>query len=81
MSSQSVTIRFLPNDRVVNATMGESLLEVAQRSGIQIPTGCMMVSCHACEVEINGEAVCSCITAVPASDQEIVVDLYTDPIW
>ncbi len=81
MSSQAVTIRFLPNDRVVNATAGDSLLEVAQRSGLQIPTGCMMGSCHACEVEMNGEPVCSCITAVPASEKEIIVDLYSDPVW
>jgi predicted molibdopterin-dependent oxidoreductase YjgC len=60
-----VTVRFLPDDRVVVAQPGEALLTVAQRAGVTIPTGCMMGSCHACEVELNGEPVCSCITVVP----------------
>jgi len=76
-----VTIRFLPDNIVTQAEAGESLLEVATRAGIQIPTGCCMGSCHACEVELNGEPVCSCITAVPDSPTEATVDLYSDPAW
>ncbi|MFM7326844.1 MAG: 2Fe-2S iron-sulfur cluster-binding protein, partial [Nodosilinea sp.] len=30
--------------------MGEPLLQVAARAGVTIPTGCLMGSCHACEV-------------------------------
>ncbi|HEY9751975.1 MAG TPA: 2Fe-2S iron-sulfur cluster-binding protein, partial [Coleofasciculaceae cyanobacterium] len=50
----SVCIRFLPDDVVVTAQPGELLLDVATRAGIHIPTGCLMGSCHACEVEIEG---------------------------
>ena len=81
MSSSSVTVRFLPDNLTTEAQVGEALLDVAERVGIRIPTGCRMGSCHACEVELNGAAICSCITAVPASEAEITVDLYGDPYW
>lgn len=77
----TVTIRFLPDNKTVQAEVGEPLLEVARRAGVSIPTGCMMGSCHACEVELNDQPVCSCITAVPPSETEIQVDLYSDEAW
>ncbi len=78
----SVSIRFLPNDVVVTAIAGEPLLTVAERAGITIPTGCLMGSCHACEVELDdGEALCSCISAVPAGRSQITIHLYSDPTW
>jgi ferredoxin len=80
-AATSVSVRFLPQDIVVTATVGEPLLDVAQRAQIVVPTGCMMGSCHACEVELDGAPVCSCITAVPPSVTEVTVDLYSDPTW
>ena len=77
----TVTIRFLPDDVAIAAQAGEPLLSVAARAGVYISTGCLMGSCHACEVDLNGEPVCSCITSVPDSDQEITVDLLGDPAW
>jgi ferredoxin len=78
----SVSIRFLPDDVRINAEVGEPLLQVAERAGIFIPTGCLMGSCHACEVEIeDGEAICACITAVPAGREELTINLYTDSNW
>ncbi|NET35696.1 MAG: (2Fe-2S)-binding protein [Cyanothece sp. SIO1E1] len=77
-----VTIRFLPDDVTVTAIVGEPLLQVADRAGISIPTGCLMGSCHACEVEIDGgQTVCSCITAVPAGRSHLTINLYVDPTW
>ncbi len=81
LSTMAITVRFLPDNLTVKAEPGEDLLDVAQRAGITIPTGCMMGSCHACEVELDGEAVCGCITSIPASEKEITVDLYSDPAW
>ena len=77
-----VTIQFMPDKVEVEATVGEPLLDVAERAGITIPTGCLMGSCHACEVELEsfGE-VCSCITAVPGGVERLTVHLFSDPTW
>ena len=78
----TVTIHFLPNKVTVEATPGEPLLNAATRAGIAIPTGCMMGSCFACEVEIEGREnpTRACLTAVP-TDPITIVHLYDDPIW
>jgi ferredoxin len=79
----TVKIRFVPDDVTVTAEVGEPLLQVAERAGISIPTGCLMGSCHACEVEIDGrdEPICSCINSVPPGQSELTINLYVDPTW
>lgn len=78
----TVLVRFIPDDVTVQAEVGEDLLSVAARAGITVPTGCLMGSCHACEVEIEqiGD-VCACITAVPPGYTELTINLFTDPTW
>jgi ferredoxin len=78
----SVLVRFLPDDVTVEAQVGESFLDVAERAGIVIPTGCLMGSCHACEVEMAevGE-IRACITAVPPGRSQLTINLFTDPTW
>ncbi len=78
----SVSIQFFPDNVTINAEVGEPMLQVAQRAGVFIPTGCLMGSCHACEVEIeDGETICACISAVPAGRKELRINLYCDPTW
>ncbi|NJL37128.1 MAG: (2Fe-2S)-binding protein [Leptolyngbyaceae cyanobacterium RM2_2_4] len=78
----SVLIRFLPDDVSIEAEVGEPLLQVADRAGLTIPTGCLMGSCHACEVEVEGgDTVCACITAVPSGRQQLTINLFVDPSW
>ncbi|WP_204103841.1 MULTISPECIES: 2Fe-2S iron-sulfur cluster-binding protein [Spirulina sp. CCY15215] len=78
----SVQVQFLPDNVTVEAEAGEPLLEVAARAGITIPTGCLMGSCHACEVELaDGTAICACISAVPTGEKELQINLYGDPLW
>ena len=78
----SISVRFLPDDVTIAAEPGEPLLRVAERAGVFIPTGCLMGSCHACEVEVNGaESVCSCISAIPSGQPNLTIDLYSDPTW
>lgn len=78
----TVKIRFLPDNVVVEAEAGEPLLEVASKAGVFIPTGCLMGSCHACEVELDdGTSICSCISSVPTGRKELTINLYTDPVW
>ncbi|MEB3343799.1 2Fe-2S iron-sulfur cluster binding domain-containing protein [Okeania sp.] len=75
-------IIFLPDNITVDAEVGEPLLEVAERAGIIIPTGCLMGSCHACEVEIDdGQTICACITAVPPERKEMTINLAGDIDW
>jgi len=77
----TVQIHFLPDDVVIEAQAGESLLAVAKRAGVFIPTGCLMGSCHACEVELeDGSNICTCITGVPKVNS---LKIYTcnDPDW
>jgi ferredoxin len=77
----AVQICFLPDDVKIFAQAGEALLDVADRAGIVIPTGCLMGSCHACEVEMDGEDVCGCITAIPAGKTAVTIQLFNDPTW
>ncbi|MDJ0647102.1 MAG: 2Fe-2S iron-sulfur cluster-binding protein [Xenococcaceae cyanobacterium MO_188.B19] len=81
----NVKVRFLPDDVVTEAQPGEPLLEVAAKAGVLIPTGCLMGSCHACEVELgDGTAICACISSVPtvpSGKSELTVNLYDDPAW
>lgn len=75
-------VHFLPDNITVEAQVGEALLDVADRAGVMIPTGCLMGTCHACEVEIEGgNTIRACITAVPPGKEELTINLYYDPTW
>ncbi|MEO0408478.1 MAG: 2Fe-2S iron-sulfur cluster-binding protein [Cyanobacteria bacterium P01_A01_bin.135] len=78
----TVTVHFLPDDVTVEAAVGEPLLQVAERAGVTVPTGCLMGSCHACEVELeNGDIICACISAVPPAPERLTLNLMVDPTW
>ncbi|MFM5891908.1 MAG: 2Fe-2S iron-sulfur cluster-binding protein [Dolichospermum sp.] len=79
----TMEITFLPDDVTVNAQVGEPLLDVAERAGVSIPTGCLMGTCHACTVELDdgGEIVRACITAVPPGKDKLNIHLFIDPSW
>jgi ferredoxin len=75
-------IHFLPDNITVEAEVGEPLLKVAARAGVVIPTGCLMGSCHACEVELeDGNCILACISAVPPGKAELTINLFVDPAW
>lgn len=78
----SIKVRFLPDDVTVVAEPGESLLQVAERGGVFIATGCLMGTCHACEVELeDGTAIRSCISSIPSDRSELTVNIYEDLAW
>jgi ferredoxin len=78
----TIQVRFLPDDVTIEAEVGEPLLKVADRAGLTIPTGCLIGSCHACEVELeDGEIICACISTIPAGQPEFTINLYVDPTW
>jgi len=76
-------IHFLPEDIWIEAQIGESILEAAKRAGVFIPTGCLLGSCHACEVELeDGSSVCSCISSIAINNKgEIKIFTCSDPPW
>lgn len=78
----SIKVCFLPDEITIEAEPGEPMLEVANRAGVDIATGCLMGSCHACEVELDdGEAVCACISSIPEDKPEMTINIYEDPTW
>lgn len=78
----TIQVQFLPDNITIEAEPGEPMLEVAKRAGVFIPTGCLMGSCHACEVELeDGTSLCACISAIPRGTQSLTINLYSDPLW
>ncbi|HSN72000.1 MAG TPA: 2Fe-2S iron-sulfur cluster-binding protein, partial [Steroidobacteraceae bacterium] len=61
--TETATVRFTLNGRAVSADADETLLDVARREGVEIPTLCYQEglrtvgSCRACMVEIEGERI------------------------
>lgn len=79
----TVNVHFLPDDVTTTAKPGEALLAVANRAGIKISTGCLVGSCHACEVEMTGESepTLACLQAIPKGKNFIEVQIFNDPTW
>ncbi|MCC0177029.1 2Fe-2S iron-sulfur cluster binding domain-containing protein [Waterburya agarophytonicola K14] len=78
----SIKVCFQPDNITVEAEPGEPILQVAERAGVFIATGCLMGSCHACEVELDeGQAVCACISSIPGDKPELTINIYEDPVW
>lgn len=78
----SIKVTFTPDNIKVLAEAGESILNVAQRAGVHIPTGCLAGACRACEVEIEvNNPICACISSIPAGRSEITIGLYEDSLW
>ena len=78
---QEVLIQW-PNGQTSRVETGVAWLEAARRADQAIHTGCLGGSCGACEIEVNGQVVRACISAVPpARSGQLVVDLASDPYW
>ena len=69
-----------PNKESSNCSPGVEWLKAAYDANIEIPTGCLVGSCGACEIEVNGEVIRACIETVPEK-KEIKVDFFCDPYW
>ena len=69
-----------PKNKSSNCTPGVSWLKAAHDANIEIPTGCLVGSCGACEIEVDGEVIRACIATVPRT-KEIKVEFFSDPYW
>ncbi|QVL53721.1 MAG: 2Fe-2S iron-sulfur cluster binding domain-containing protein [Cyanobium sp. M30B3] len=79
MGREPVAIHW-PNGNRTTAAPGSSWLAAAQAAGFAIPTGCLGGSCGACEIEVNGKVVRTCIATVPPKSA-LSVELASDPYW
>ncbi len=81
MNNKKIKIEW-PDGKYSLAEPGDDWLIIANDAGIKIPTGCLSGSCGACEIEVNGETIRACITAIPKSNsKKLKVDFASDPFW
>ncbi len=69
-----------PNKKSSNCPAGIEWLKAAHDANIEIPTGCLVGSCGACEIEVNGEVIRACIAKVPEI-KDLQVEFFSDPYW
>tara|TARA_Y100000746_G_scaffold216751_1_gene211953 strand:- start:142 stop:390 length:249 start_codon:yes stop_codon:yes gene_type:complete len=71
-----------PNNIEVFASEGDNWFSIAEKVGIEIPTGCLTGSCGACEIDVNGETERACISNVKSKKGcPLRVSFTTDPFW
>ena len=71
-----------PNDNQTYANEGDDWFTTANKAGLEIPSGCLTGSCGACEIDVNGKTIRSCITNVESDKADYLkVSLITDPFW
>ena len=71
-----------PNNSITTAEEGEDWFLKAQKANIDIPTGCLVGSCGACEIDVNGKTVRACVSEIKSNNKCFLdVALTTDPFW
>ena len=81
MKHSKIKIRW-PNNNESYASEGDDWFSIADKAGLEIPTGCLTGSCGACEIDVNGETVRACISYVKGNKKNYLnVSLTTDPFW
>ena len=73
---------YWPNDIETHAHNGDDWFLMAEKAGLEIPTGCLTGSCGACEIDVNGETVRPCICNIKFKKEcTLRVSFTTDPFW
>jgi len=81
LKHSKIKIRW-PNNNETYASEGDDWFSIAEKAGLEIPTGCLTGSCGACEIDVNGETVRACISYVKGNKKNYLnVSLTTDPFW
>ena len=81
MKKTKIKIKW-PNDNETFASEGDDWFSIAEKAGLEIPTGCLTGSCGACEIDVNGETIRACISEVMSQKSYLLkVSLTTDPYW
>ncbi len=81
MNKTKIKIRW-PNENETFALEGDDWFFAAEKAGLEIPSGCLTGSCGACEIDVNGETVRTCISEIKSNKKTFLeVSLTTDPFW
>ena len=71
-----------PNNFTTLAEVGEDWFEKAQQANLEIPAGCLIGSCGACEIDVNGKTVRPCVKNIEYKDNTYLkIEFTTDPFW
>ena len=71
-----------PNNSETVVSEGDDWFSSAEKAGLEIPTGCLIGSCGACEIDVNGETVRACISDIKSNKKSLLkVSITTDPFW
>tara|TARA_Y100001968_G_C19405876_1_gene743591 strand:+ start:797 stop:1045 length:249 start_codon:yes stop_codon:yes gene_type:complete len=82
MKRKSVKIEWPDGSHSINEE-GSSWLGAALSAGVEIPTGCLVGSCGACEIDVNGKVIRACISNIRNNESKEIlkVDFSSDPYW
>ena len=71
-----------PNNIETYALEGDDWFSIAEKVGLEIPSGCLTGSCGACEIDVNGETVRACISNIQSKENCLLsVSFTSDPFW
>ena len=71
-----------PNNLISTAEEGEDWFIKAKMVNINIPTGCLLGSCGACEIDVNGETIRPCVKNIEFKNNVYLNIKFTyDPFW
>ena len=71
-----------PNNSISTAEEGEDWFLKAQMVNLNIPTGCLLGSCGACEIDVNGETIRPCVKNIEFKNNIYLnIEFTYDPFW
>jgi len=67
---------------MTTAEEGEDWFLKAQMADLDIPRGCLLGSCGACEIDVNGETIRPCMKNIEyKNNSSLHVEFAADPFW
>ena len=81
MNKKNLKIHW-PNNLTTIAEEGENWFLKAQMANLNIPTGCLLGNCGACEIDVNGETIRPCVRNIEYKNNiNLNIEFTTDPFW
>tara|TARA_Y100001968_G_scaffold288635_1_gene291047 strand:+ start:3200 stop:3445 length:246 start_codon:yes stop_codon:yes gene_type:complete len=81
MSHKNIKVKW-PNGKTEYINTGSNWLLECNKAGIDVPIGCLTGRCGACEIEVNGKVIRSCIAEIQDTGEEPQeVKIYEDIYW